>query len=261
MSGFGKPAHLRRDRLSDQIVKDIEARVLSGELAVGDRLPSERDLMAHYGVGRPAVREALLWLNRTGMVAVSTGDRSRVTEPDPRTLLQLLSGAARMLVVRPEGVRQFQRTRIFVETAMAREAARQATGEDLRDLERLLRESEANAADPAAFSAGDDAFHRRIASIARDPLLDALYQVVLELLEAQRRTSLSHPEALDKAIEAHRAIFEAIRDRDADRAEAAMRGHLETVIETYWEIQGDDGARAALERARPGLGGRGISSP
>ncbi|MCK0195345.1 FCD domain-containing protein [Ancylobacter sp. 6x-1] len=236
MSGFGTPSHLRRDRLSDKIAKDIEDRVLSGKLTVGDRLPSERDLMAHYGVGRPAVREALLWLSKTGILSVSNGDRTRVTEPDPREMLQLLSGAARMLVARPEGIRQFQKTRIFVEVALAREAARLATDEDVAELEALLLANEGCAEDIPAFSASDDAFHQRIGLIAQDPLLDALYHVVLELLEEQRRMSLSHPDALGKAVAAHRAIFEAIRDRDADRAEAAMREHLETVVQTYWAI-------------------------
>lgn len=237
MSGFGAPAHLRRDRLSDKIAKDIEERVLSGELTVGDKLPSERELMAHYGVGRPAVREALLWLNKTGMLAVSNGDRTRVTEPDPRDMLQLLSGAARMLVARAEGIRQFQNTRIFVEVAIVREAVRLATPKDVEELEVLLVQNESCVDDKSAFAATDDAFHRRIASIAHDPLLDALYHVVLDLLEEQRFMSLSHPEALSKAMAAHRQIFEAIRDRDADRAEAAMRGHLATVVQTYWDIR------------------------
>ncbi|MCJ8141797.1 FCD domain-containing protein [Ancylobacter sp. A5.8] len=223
--------------MSDKIAKDIQDRVLSGELTVGDRLPSERDLMAHYGVGRPAVREALLWLNKTGMLSVSNGDRTRVTEPDPRDMLQLLSGAAKMLVARAEGIRQFQKTRIFVEVALAREAARLATDDDIADLEAVLLRNESCADDIPAFSATDDAFHHRIALIAEDPLLDALYHVVLELLEEQRRTSLSHPESLGKAQAAHRRIFEAIRDHDADRAEAAMRDHLETVIHTYWGIR------------------------
>lgn len=247
MSGFTTPSHLRRDRLSDQIAKDIEARVLSGELAIGDRLPSERDLMAHYGVGRPAVREALLWLSKTGILSVSNGDRSRVTEPDPRELLQLLSGAAKMLVSRASGIRQFQKTRAFVEVAIVREAVRQATEQDIADLAALLAENEASAENIPEFSRTDDAFHHRIASIAQDPLLDALYHVVLELLEEQRRMSLSHPEALTKAMDAHRRIFEAIRDRDADRAEAAMRAHLDFVVQTYWDspILSTDPAGAA----------------
>lgn len=237
MNGFSTPAHLSRERLSDKIAKDIEARILSGELSVGDKLPSERDLMAYYGVGRPAVREALLWLNKTGILAVSNGDRTRVTEPDPRELLQLLSGAAKLLISRDEGIREFQKTRIFVEVAMVREASRLASDEDIAELEKLLIANAESAGDNAQFSKTDDAFHQYIVSIVQNTLLDALYDVVLELLEDQRFMSLSHPDALTKAMAAHRNIFEAIRDRDADRAEAAMRAHLDTVVETYWQIR------------------------
>jgi len=78
--------------------------------------------MERYGVGRPAVREALLWLNKKGFIAVSGGERARVTEPNPRDLLAHLSGAASMLVRRPEGMQLFQQTRLFTEIALAREA-------------------------------------------------------------------------------------------------------------------------------------------
>lgn len=241
MTSFTKPAvALKRDRLSDQIARDIESRILSGELSIGDTLPSERDLMAHYGVGRPAVREALLWLNKTGLLAVSNGDRTRVSEPDPKELLDLLSGAAKMLVSRPHGVRLFQQTRTFVEAAIAREAANRATEEDIARLEELLRANEDAAGNVAAFAASDDAFHYYIASITRNPLLDALYHSVLELLEEQRRMSLSHPQALSRAMASHRAIFEAIRDRSPDRAEAMMREHLATVEQTYWDMRKHD---------------------
>ncbi|ODT12285.1 MAG: hypothetical protein ABS35_40755 [Kaistia sp. SCN 65-12] len=245
MTIFAKPATvLRRDRLSDQIAQDIEQRILSGELSVGDALPSERDLMAHYGVGRPAVREALLWLNKKGLLAVSNGDRTRVTEPDPKELLELLSGAAKMLVSRPQGVRLFQQTRAFVEVAIAREAAMRASDTEIAQLNALLEANEASADDVEAFARSDDDLHYGIAAIVGNPLVAALYQAVLELLEDQRRMSLSHPQALKKAVGAHRMIFEAIRDHDPDRAEAAMRGHLETVEQTYWDIRrnrGEDG--------------------
>jgi DNA-binding FadR family transcriptional regulator len=235
---FAKPAAaLRRDRLSDQIARDIEERIVAGELSIGDSLPSERDLMAHYGVGRPAVREALLWLNKKGLLAVSNGDRARVSEPDPKELLNLLSGAAKMLVARPQGIRLFQQTRRFVEAAIAREAAMCATDQQISRLEKLLVANEEAKSDLQAFARSDDDFHYGIAATVRNPLVSALYQAVLELLEEQRRISLSHPQALKKAMASHRKLFEAIRDRDPDRAEAEMRAHLDTVEQTYWDIR------------------------
>ncbi|MGR3821878.1 MAG: FCD domain-containing protein [Salipiger marinus] len=99
--------------------------------------------------------------------------------------------------------------------------------------ERDLAEPLAQNGDIALFSRTDDTFHHRIASIAQDPLT----HVVPELPEDQRRMSLSPPEALSRAMAAHRQMVESIRDRDADRAEAAMRAHLTVVVQTYSDIR------------------------
>ncbi|HBS99749.1 MAG TPA: hypothetical protein DEB47_07755 [Citreicella sp.] len=99
--------------------------------------------------------------------------------------------------------------------------------------ERDLAEPLAQNEDIALFPRTDDTFHHRIASIAQAPLT----HVVPELPEDQRRMSRSPPEALSRAMEAHRQMVEAIRDRAEDRAEAAMRAHLTVVVQTYSDIR------------------------
>lgn len=210
--------------------------ILSGELAVGDTLPSERDLMERYGVGRPAVREALLWLNKKGFIAVSGGERARVTEPNPKDLLAHLSGAAAMLVRRPEGMQLFQQTRLFTEIALTREAARVAQPADLRHLQTLLEANQATVGDVESFARTDDAFHFGIASLSGNPLVTALYNSVLDVLQDQRHTSLQHPDALKAAIACHARIFDAVAKRDPDLAEQEMRRHLGDVESFYWAV-------------------------
>lgn len=228
---------IKRDRISDQVARDLESMILSGELGLGETLPSERDLMARYGVGRPAIREALLWLNKKGMIAVSGGERAKVTEPDPAELLEHLSAAAQMFVSRPEGMQLFQRTRLFVEVALAREAATNATTEDVRRLEALLEANRGTSTDVEAFARTDDAFHFGIASLSRNPVISALYNSVLDVLQDQRNTSLQHDEALAAAIGCHERIFEGIAARDADAAEREMRRHLRDVETYYWAVR------------------------
>jgi DNA-binding FadR family transcriptional regulator len=243
-------AVIKRDRLSDQIARNLEQMILSGELALGDTLPSERDLMERYDVGRPAIREALLWLNKKGLIAVSGGEKARVTEPNPKELLEHLSAAALMMVARPEGMHLFQQTRLFTEVALAREAAVNASAEDLKYLEVLLRANQETKGDVEAFVRTDDAFHFGIASISRNPLIIALYNSVLDVLQDQRHTSLQHAEALTAAIGCHVRIYEAIKARAPDAAEREMRKHLLDVETFYWAVREPKGATEPSEQTQ-----------
>ena len=80
-------APIRRRKLYEEVVVRLEAMIHEGELNPGDLLPSERELMLHFGVGRPAIREALFALHRMGLVIVANGERPRVSSPTPKTML------------------------------------------------------------------------------------------------------------------------------------------------------------------------------
>jgi DNA-binding FadR family transcriptional regulator len=245
---------IKRQRLFDQVAQHLETMILSGEVGVGDALPSERELMERFGVGRPAVREALLWLNKKGLISVSAGERARVVEPDPSELLEHLSGAALLFASTPRGMQQFQQTRLFTEVALAREACRWTSSEDVKRLEKLLRENEASADNMDAFAKTDDAFHYGIASLAHNPLIDALYRSVLSVLQDQRYTSLKHRDALQAAMDCHARIFEAIAARDPDRAEEVMRKHLVDVEVFYWDVRGKPtGRESTAPTDMPGI--------
>src|SRR5258708_1022488 len=117
---------IRRRKLYEEVVMRLEASIHDGEFKPGDPLPSERELMAHFGVGRPAVRTALFALQRMGLVAVANGERPRVSSPTTKTLLSELAGAARLMLASSEGMRNFQQARALFEYAPAEEAPRLA---------------------------------------------------------------------------------------------------------------------------------------
>ena len=81
MSSPTPPFTIKRQRLFDQVAQHLEAMILSGEVGVGDALPSERELMERFGVGRPAIREALITLHRSGLIEIANGARARVAVP------------------------------------------------------------------------------------------------------------------------------------------------------------------------------------
>lgn len=220
-----------RRRLYEEVARRIEDLISSGELAEGDALPAERDLMQQFDVGRPAVREALLSLQQKGLVAVGNGERARVVRPDAGHLIGAVSSAVRVYLQESDGEVQFQAARRLFESAIAREAARIATRPDIDRIERALDENRAARGDAAAFELTDVGFHFEIVKTLGNPLLTGLHTALTEWLAEQRRSSLQVEGAETAATNAHERIFAAIASGDGDAAEAEMQSHLDRVSE------------------------------
>ena len=95
---------IQRRKLYQEVLDRLTARIVAGEFGPNDQLPSERELMESYGVGRPAVREALQHLERTGIVAITHGERARIVVPTPETLVAQIAGGARHLLSMQPGL-------------------------------------------------------------------------------------------------------------------------------------------------------------
>jgi len=234
---------IRRRRLYEEVAGRLEAMIQEGQYSAGDQLPSERDLMKQFGVGRPAVREALFALQKMGLVAISNGERARVTQPTPKVVFESLAGAARHLLAAPDGVRHFQEARAFFEIGLARYAAQHATAEDLEELKRALAANLQALDNLYAFERTDVAFHYELAVIPRNPIFTAIHEAIAAWLTEQRSTTLRTPGQKFIACRAHEAIYDAIVARDPDRAERAIRAHLDQVAETYWHTQEEENGR------------------
>jgi DNA-binding FadR family transcriptional regulator len=228
---------IRRRKLYEEVVLRLEEMIHEGELNPGDLLPSERELMLHFGVGRPAIREALFALHRMGLVIVANGERPRVSSPTPKTMLGELAGAARLMLAKPEGMRHFQQARALFECALAEEAARLAGAADLAALEKALAANLAAIGDDVQFMKTDVAFHLAIALIPRNPIYLALHEAIVEWLVDQRSVSLRRPGTDRLAYQSHRRVYEAIKARDPTAAAEAMRRHLGQIADRYWKVK------------------------
>src|ERR1700761_6002471 len=114
---------IRRSKLHELVSQKIEEMIRSGELKPGDRLPSERDIMTAFGIGRPAVREALLSLQSRGFITTESGRRARVTTPTPDSVFTTLDSGVGMMISKQESLKHLFDARKFIEAAMARQAA------------------------------------------------------------------------------------------------------------------------------------------
>lgn len=122
---------LARKKLSEMVEEELEQMIRRREFGEGEQLPSERELMAFFNVGRPSVREALAALKRKGLVQINNGERARVSRPSADTIIGELSGMAKDFLSHPGGIAHFEQLRLFFESSLVRYAAEHATDEQI----------------------------------------------------------------------------------------------------------------------------------
>lgn len=219
-----------RRKLSDEVVSRLEALVT--KYPVGTSLPSERELMALYQVGRPSVREALHTLETKGLVQIRSGDRAKVSRPTPDGMLDQLSGAARLLLDQPSGVLHFEQLRLFLEEGIVRHAALHATEAQLTALNAALAVNERAIPQARLFAETDVAFHRLLMELPSNPIFVAVHQALVDWLISQHIPK-ADPLGNRRAFEGHRVILDAIKRRDPEAAGLAMREHLMAARRRY----------------------------
>ncbi len=200
-----------------QLVELIE----SGHFDINDRLPSEAELASSFGVSRSVIREALHSLNALGLTKSYAGRGTFIAAT--RAHSQLLSG--RYLPAHLNEVRR------HLEVPSARLAAERRTQEDVDQLRELLDTFD-KTAEPRERVEVDASFHSAIARATGNPLFPRLIEDLRAVLQDQALAVSAMPGRSAQASAEHRAIFEAIRDGDADMAELAMRRHLAAVENT-----------------------------
>lgn len=234
-----EPIQIERRKLFEHVAEHLQGLILSGELAPGARLPPERELQNAFGVGRPAIREALITLERAGLIEIGNGLPARVARPSAAGLLTAMVPTVRHMLSTTEGNRSFQAIRLLVEVGLVRQAAKQATPDLIRDLKAALDTNWACLDRPEDFIKSDVAFHYVIGAFSGDPAILAIHGAVQDWLLDQRKVAGREPGERERACEAHAGIFAAIEAQDPDAAEAAMRAHLHSGWASYWKHVAD----------------------
>lgn len=202
-------------------------RIRLGEFAPGDRLPTEKDLMEEYGVGRNSIREAVQALVTLGLVEVRPGRGTTVIGLDGTRALdaETISG-----LLKEEAVEDLYAFRLLLEVEIARCAAKHASSEDLEEIERFARAYQFAYSQGVPVSSADDAFHAALAQASHNSIYTTVLDAVTGLIANARRLSERVPWAIERAATEHQEIAEAVRAGDSDRAAELMRHHIEEAI-------------------------------
>ena len=236
-------------RLYRQVADQLRALIDSGEYAVGSRLPTERDLAEQLKVSRPTVREALIALEVEGRVRIRVGSGIYVIEP--AAFASSIPASATI-----EGPFELLRAREFIEGAIAEQAARVATSEDIERIDASLAAMAKVQHPGEASMVHDRAFH-----IAVTGSLDnaVLVRVVGEMFDQRLNpyfAKLAHyfenPETWRAALAEHQAVRDAIAAHDPEAARMAMRDHLARSQERFAQNFGAEAAPPSRVLIRSG---------
>jgi DNA-binding FadR family transcriptional regulator len=231
---------IARRRLSDEVADRLKRKIMAGGWRPGDRLPSERELMRLFGVGRPAVREALQALASMGLLALSHGERARVLELTARSVIRSADAAASfMLHASPASLEHLKAARLFFERGMVRQAALRAGPVDIADLRAIIARQRAALGDTQRFITADMDLHIRIAALTGNPIYEAASEAMLGWLRRYHVELLVWSGKERYTLAEHARIVDLLAARDPDGAEAAMTAHLERSAVLYAHPPGE----------------------
>ncbi len=218
-----RPMRSRKTALivAQRIVDEITAQ----QLPPGSMLPSEKDMLARYEVGRGTLRESLRFLEMNGVVTIKPGPGGgpAVNDPDSRDLAGSLG---LFLQLHGTPFRSIVEVRQTMEPAIA---ALAATKVQQAHLDRLLASVEAmeeHLEDEDSFLAENERFHELVAWASGNPMF-ALLIASLHWITDGAFLGVDYPERRRAAVvAAHRRIYEALASRDPDRARETMYEHV-----------------------------------
>jgi GntR family transcriptional repressor for pyruvate dehydrogenase complex len=248
----GPPADVagRPHRAFEDIATQIRNELSNGGLKAGDRLPSERELAARFGVSRNTVREALRSLENAGLLQTHKGASGGafIREGGGDAVVSSLHDLFHLGAIKPQ---QLTEARLWIDGVVVRAACAKATPADIAELEANITESD------KANKRGDFLgrnlinldFHRILARIAGNPILvifmDAFTQIMREFIKSVGPSSLN-------MTPMRRRFMQHMMERDPDAAAHEMELHLKRIHRGYLERFEalNAGEKSALQRER-----------
>jgi len=227
---LGTPTNLPA-RVADKLLHMIR----TGELELGARLPPEAQLAATFGVSRNVLREAVASLRARGILEAHRGIGTFVSDVALHASFEVRPDD--LLALAP--LTQIWQLRLEIESGSAAIAARQRTEPQLQRLEQALVRVNNTAADWEQGARSGVDFHVEIARATNNFYFEQLMAHLRGAIHRAVRTLRHTGEGTGRVAEIeheHRAIFEAIRQRDADAARTAMRAHLQAAMYTYQRL-------------------------
>ena len=205
------------------MVNHVRSLIEKGTLQPGDRIPPEREFARALKISRASLRTGIGYLAAMGVMKVRHGVGTFVADGPPEIGKGSLSFMGAL-----HGFQSWQmfEARIILESSLAALAAERGKEEHHAALAEEVAEMFAAVRNPSDYLIHDVLFHRIIAQASGNPILAAVMETVTSSMYEKRRKTVEHAIDLRESAEMHRAIYRAVRARNAAEARKLMEKHL-----------------------------------
>lgn len=228
MAAKEKP--IKKERLADIVVERLNARISSGELKSGERLPTERALAESMGVSRTVIREAIRIMVDNNVLELRDGysyvrqlsfdeivnNISRTVNPDNISMIEIME------------------VRAVLENYIVKKAVENITEEQIEALQVEINKMAQIMAEGGNGSTLESAFHRGLAEATNNSALKSIYVLCEDLLNSTLHETWRVAKKIgvpNTAVADHQAILDAVRARNKSRAEILMQAHMDYACE------------------------------
>jgi DNA-binding FadR family transcriptional regulator len=222
----GKRVGLRRTTIRDEIADELKMRILAGEWALGEALPSNRQLAEEFQTSPLTVREAVAQLNARGFLDSRHGSGTFVVSNVPE------DSAGSWIMARGDlsEYAELIEARQLIEFAILRLAVERRTEDQISELYRCIGTMVDSRSAPEEFISADFIFHQLVAEAAHNRILlramTAMRGPLRRLMAERAIREVNDHGNLDVAIADHKDLVEALEYRDVERATAALNGMI-----------------------------------
>ena len=227
---LGSKPGFTRTNVFDHTVKRLQKMIDDGKFNPGEKLPSERELVAQFSISRSVVREALRVLEAQGLVTIRQGKGVYVQKPGLQTVLQPV---LRLLKDGSITLQNLMQARYLLEPEIVKIASKMITEDQLNRLEQEYRDMIRYLDYPEKYLEADKTFHSLLVACTGNPVLVIMMWPVITMFNGFIELLYQVPGTPQKVFTAHDTILKALRNHDPEAAEAAMRSHLQEVVEWF----------------------------
>lgn len=217
---------VRKTKLYEQIVSQLQSFIESGRLKHGDRLPSERELSSIFQVSRHSVREAIRILEEKNLLKTRLGSGTYINTEEESSMVDFL---ARAIFTEKSKLIEIFQFRNMIEPQIARLAAENATAKDIEALENILKAQEQALDNIKEYLNLDRAFHLALAKATNNTILVRIIERINGILSKSRAEFSQSQTRRQRSFNGHQKIIHAIKAKKPGLAAEHMIEHINAI--------------------------------